>query len=101
MPKGYIIFIETINDQAGYDRYIGKVVPTLMKHRGTVLVAQDESEVIEGEWPAPKTVVLEFDSVEAARDWYQSPEYQAVIGDRPSSADAAAAIVGGFEMPTG
>ena len=101
MPKGYIIFIETITDQAGYEKYVGKAVPSIMKHHGTVLVAQDESEVIEGEWPAPKTVVLEFDSVEAAREWYQSPEYQAVIGDRHLSADATAAIVGGFEMPTG
>jgi uncharacterized protein (DUF1330 family) len=44
-------------------------------------------------------VVLEFDSMEAARAWYHSPEYQAVVGKRRASAQVNVAIVGGFEMP--
>ena len=30
MPKGYAIFTETIRDQAGYDRYVQKAVPTIL-----------------------------------------------------------------------
>ena len=40
-------------------------------------------------------VVLEFESVEQARKWYNSPEYQAVVGQRFNSADSALIIVDG------
>jgi uncharacterized protein (DUF1330 family) len=101
MPKGYVIFVETVHDQAGYDGYVQKALPTIVQSGGTPIVAQDEPEVIEGEWKLPRTVILEFDSVDAARKWYTSPEYQAAIGERQSAADANAVIVSGFEMPTG
>lgn len=101
MPKGYVMVTETINDQAGYDAYVAKALPTIMQAGGRAIVVHDDPEVIEGTWHGTRTVVLEFDSVEAARNWYKSPEYQAIIGERHASADANAAIVSGFEMPTG
>ena len=33
-------------------------------------------------------IVVEFESAEASRKWYNSPEYQAVIGQRLSSTDS-------------
>ena len=39
--------------------------------------------------------VLEFESVEQARKWYNSPEYQAVIGQRFDSTDGALIFVDG------
>jgi len=56
-------------------------------------------EVVEGPWHGSRTVILESDSVEAARNWYKSREYQAIIGERHASTEANAAIVNGFEMP--
>ena len=52
--------------------------------------------------PTPAgTVLLEFESVEAARNWYRSAEYQGLAGRRHAAADSNAVIVAGFEMPTG
>ena len=99
MPKGYAIFVENINDQAGYDGYVGKALPTILQHGGSPIVVHDAPDVLEGSWPWKRTVILEFESVEKAREWYDSPEYQAVVGERHASAEANAAIVGGFEMP--
>ena len=45
--------------------------------------------------------MLEFESVEAARNWYNSAEYQEHAGLRHAAADNKAAIVAGFEMPAG
>jgi uncharacterized protein (DUF1330 family) len=42
---------------------------------------------------------VEFESVEAARSWYNSAEYQAVAGLRHAAAESNAVIIGGFEMP--
>ena len=101
MPKGYAIFTETIKDRAGYDGYVMKALPTILQTGGKAIVADDNAEVIEGDWHGPRVVILEFESVEAARDWYNSPEYQAIVGERFASAEADAAIVSGFEMPGG
>ena len=99
MAKGYIIFTEVIRDQARYDGYVQKALPTILQSGGRPLVVHDGPEVIEGKWHGTRTVVLEFDSVEAARKWYKSSGYQSVVGERHASAEANAAIVGGFEMP--
>ena len=100
MPKGYAIFTETIREQAGYDAYVEKAIPTILESGGRPIVVHDDPEVLEGQSPGSRIVVLEFDSVEAAHDWYRSPAYQAVVGERHASADADAVIVGGFEMPS-
>lgn len=99
MTKGYVIFTEVINDQAAYDAYVEKALPTIIESGGKPLVIQDDPEVIEGQWHGPRTVVLEFESVEAARRWYNSDGYQAVVGERHAAAEANAVIVGEFEMP--
>ena len=99
MPKGYVIFTEVIRDQPRYDGYVGKALPTIIQQGGRPIVVHDNPEVLEGQWHGSRTVVLEFDSVEAARAWYRSPEYQAIVGERHASAEANAAIVGGFAMP--
>lgn len=98
MAKGYVIFTEVINDQAAYDAYVEKALPTIIESGGKPLVIQDDPEVIEGQWHGPRTVILEFESVEAARSWYNSADYQAVVGERHAAAEANAVIVGEFEM---
>jgi len=75
MPKGYVIFTEVIHDRAGYDGYVEKALPTVIQRGGRAIVVDDNREAIEGQWHGSRVVVLEFDSVEAARNWYKSPEY--------------------------
>ncbi|MFZ7128590.1 MAG: DUF1330 domain-containing protein [Desulfobacterales bacterium] len=99
MAKGYMIFTEAIRDQAGYDGYVQKALPTILKSGGRPIIVHDRPEVVEGRWHGSRTVVLEFDSVDAARKWYRSDDYQAVIGERHASAEANAVIVGGFDIP--
>jgi len=101
MPKGYVIFTEDIRDGAAIGVYVRQAIPTIMQAGGRIIVADDAPEPIEGSWHGTRTVVLEFDSVEAARNWYRSPDYQGVAGLRHAAADSNVAIVAGFEMPAG
>jgi uncharacterized protein (DUF1330 family) len=101
MPKGYVIFTEDIHDQAQIDAYAQQAVPTILQAGGKILVVDDAPEQIEGSWHGTRTVVVEFESVEAARNWYTSAEYQEVAPQRHAAADNKAAIVAGFEMPAG
>lgn len=93
MPKAYAIFQETITDPEGMKAYGAAA----MKAPGArpLAVAQN-AEVLEGEWPAHQTVVLEFESVEAAHAWYNSPEYQAALPLRQAAATANVVIIPGF-----
>ena len=43
---------------------------------GRFLVRGGELAVLEGDWQPSRLVVVEFESLEAAKRWYSSPEYQ-------------------------
>ena len=94
MPKGYIILTEDIKYPAGMAEY-GKVASQAMA--GSTLLSFDQKpEVLEGEWHGSQTVVLEFESVEAAREWYHSDAYQAAAKLRQAAADCNGVIVSGL-----
>ena len=94
MPKGYIIITEDVKDPAGMAEY-GKLAAKAMA--GSTLLSFDpKPEVLEGEWHGTQTVVLEFDSVEAAREWYNSDAYQEAVKLRQAAADCNGVIVSGI-----
>ena len=53
-------------------------------------------EIVEGNWPFTRTVLIEFPSKELARAWYESDEYQAVVGLRHGSATSNLVIASGY-----
>ncbi len=99
MPKAYFIFTEAVKDIEALNAYLGKAAPTAAPHGGVPLVIHDSPDVIEGSWHGDRVVVVEFPSMEAAKAWYQSDDYQAVIGERFAAADCNAVLVPGFEPP--
>jgi uncharacterized protein (DUF1330 family) len=94
MPKGYIILTEDVKDPAGMVEY-GKVASKAMAG-ATLLSFDPKAEVIEGEWRGTQTVLIEFDSVEAAREWYNSDAYQDAVKLRHAAADCNGVIVSGL-----
>ena len=94
MPKGYIILTEHVNDPAGMTEY-AKLAGKAMA--GSTLLSFDQKpEVLEGEWHGTQTVVLEFESVDAAREWYNSDAYQEAARLRQAAADCNGVIVSGL-----
>ncbi|WP_026239531.1 DUF1330 domain-containing protein [Parafrankia discariae] len=98
MPKGYVILTENIHDPAGMAAYSRVSGATLAEYGAAVRVVDDNVELIEGEWPGRRTVVLEFESVEQAREWYHSAGYQAAVPLRRAAADCNAIIASGFSL---
>ncbi|MBX7434944.1 DUF1330 domain-containing protein [Mycobacterium sp. Y57] len=94
MPKGYIVITEDVKDPAGmveYAKLAGKAMAG-----ATLLSFETKPETIEGEWHGTQTVLLEFESVEAAREWYNSDAYQAAVKLRQAAADSNAVILSGM-----
>jgi uncharacterized protein (DUF1330 family) len=94
MPKGYILIAEDIKDPAGMAEY-AKLAGKAMA--GATLLSFDQKpEVIEGEWHGTQTVLLEFESVDAAREWYNSDAYQEAVKLRQAAADCNGVILSGL-----
>lgn len=93
-PKGYVILTEAIKDPEGMKAYAQAAGPTMSG--ATVLVVDAAPKVVEGNWHGDQTVVLEFESVDAARAWYESEGYQKAAKLRQSAADCNVVILAGF-----
>ena len=74
--KAYVVAAETVHDQEMFDAYRKEVMATLAPFGGTFVVRGGKLTVVEGEWPHPRLVIIEFPDMQALLSWYQSPDYQ-------------------------
>ena len=75
MP-GYVLAEIEITNPDGYKEYSTMVPATIRQYGGRFLVRGGNSQVLEGDWPQRRRVIIEFPSFEQARKWFDSPEYQ-------------------------
>jgi uncharacterized protein (DUF1330 family) len=93
--SAYLIAEVDVRDPQGYDEYRKLVGPTLQKYGGKFLVRGGKVESLEGDWNPKRVVVLEFDSVDQAHRWYDSPEYTIAKDIRQKASDGKFILVGG------
>jgi uncharacterized protein (DUF1330 family) len=75
----YVIVDVEVTEPEPYEEYRRRVPATLERYGGRFAVRGGRYETLEGDWKPQRIVVLEFPSVERAREWYRSPEYQEII----------------------
>jgi uncharacterized protein (DUF1330 family) len=75
----YVIVSVDVLEPEPYREYTRQVPATLEPFGGLFLVRGGALETLEGEWAAKRIVVIEFPSVERAKAWHASPEYQAIL----------------------
>ena len=93
--SAYFIFTrEATVDQSEMDIYNSEVKATLAGHDLKILAAYGPHEDVEG--PANEgTIIVEFPSMEAAKVWYDSPDYVRVREHRFKGAQYRALLVQG------
>lgn len=93
--SAYIVFFkESTHDHSELDEYLKQVGKSFEGHSAKILAAYGEQQVLEG--PAPEgVVVIEFPTAEAARAWYNSPDYQAAAKHRFNGATFRVVLVEG------
>ena len=94
MPKGYCIVRVDVHSPEAYAQYAKAATEAIKKYGGRPLVRGGAYEALEGQARA-RNVVLEFDSVEAARNFYFSDDYQAAKKLREYAATVEYVIVEG------
>lgn len=74
--------------------YLERIDATLKPFGGKFRVHGDPIELLEGEFRGD-LIVIEFPDMEAARQWYASPAYQAILPLRTGHASGAIFLVAG------
>jgi uncharacterized protein (DUF1330 family) len=94
-PPGYVIAEVDVTDMTTMQKYGEKVPETLAPFNHRYMVRSNKIQTLEGEPPKGGVVVIAFDSVEKAREWYDSPAYAAIRPIRQSAAKSRIFIVEG------
>jgi len=77
VPAYTITEVEVV-DVDGYKRYLELAKPAMAQHGGRFLVRGAKPIVAEGDWPPQQSVVvIEFQSMDQLKAWYDSPQYRA------------------------
>ncbi|MXN28011.1 MULTISPECIES: DUF1330 domain-containing protein [Delftia] len=75
MASGYIIASVTVTKPEQYEEYRKWSTEAMRAHGAEVCVRGGKVEVLEGDWNPGRTVILKFPSFEAAKAFYDTPEY--------------------------
>jgi uncharacterized protein (DUF1330 family) len=94
-PKGYVIAEITVTDPEAYKQYAAAVSPIVAKFGGKYLIRGGQTVAVEGEPPAGRVVVIEFDSLAAARSFEDSSDYLAISPLRHKAARSRVFLVEG------
>ena len=74
--SAYVIGDITVNDQERYEDYKKLAPPAIAAFGGKYLARGGKAEKLEGNWEPDRIVILEFESIEKAKGWLDSQEYQ-------------------------
>jgi len=74
MSKGYLVAHIRVNDKEGFEKFKEMVGPIISEYGGKMLVRNPNPEIREGN-VSGLVIILEFESIEAARKFYESDKY--------------------------
>lgn len=93
--SAYIIVDVNIKDHKAYEQYRALTPGSLTPYGGRFKARGGRTEVLEGVWQPNRVVVLEFDSAERAKAWWDSEEYREAKALRQRIADTNMILVEG------
>ncbi len=91
----YLIAEVEIHDPETYARYRARTPELVARHGGRFLVRGGTAELLEGEVPPTRVVVIAFEDMEAARRFHRSPEYREIAALRRKAARSRMILVEG------
>ncbi len=95
MMAAYVIVEVSVEDNAGYEEYKKLTPETLKAFDGKFIVRGGMTETLEGDWHPERIVVLEFPTVERAKEWWNSDIYTSAKVIRQRTAKTKMIVVQG------
>src|SRR5260370_3396406 len=97
MHKGYFFVDIEITDPAAYEAYRTSVPDIISAHGGKILVRGGDPQPLDGVLPHRRRVIVEFNSPEAVKAFYDSDAYQAVQPIRLKASKGFVCLLVGME----
>jgi uncharacterized protein (DUF1330 family) len=91
----YVVVNIEVTDPVGYEEYKKLAAPAVAACGGKYVVRGGTVEVLEGNWIPKRLVILEFESVAQAKEWWASSEYRAAKELRQKTATTDMIVVEG------
>jgi len=98
VPPAYVVAELQVTDPTAMQKYGEKMPETLAPFNHHYVVRGGKPQAHEGE-PPKSIVMIAFDDVKKAREWYDSPAYQAIKPIRQGAAKTRMFIVEGVAVP--
>ena len=92
---GYIIARVNVTDPEEYKNYTAVTPGLIAKYGGHFIVRGGEIVTLEGPEETGRVVVIEFESLEQAKVFYNSDDYQAAIGLRTAASTGQLIAIAG------
>ena len=93
----YVIVQIEVTDPETFAAYRQQVPAVIEQYGGEYVVRGGDQEVLEGDWPQPRTVVLKFPSMDQAKAWHASAEYEGPKTLRQSASKGNMIVVEGID----
>ncbi|PUE09064.1 hypothetical protein B9Z51_09070 [Limnohabitans sp. T6-5] len=94
--SGYIIANVQVTHPAQYEEYKKWSSAAMQAHNAEVCVRGGQVQVLEGDWSPERIVILKFPTFEAAKAFYDTPEYLKAREARAGAAIMRMVVVEGL-----
>jgi uncharacterized protein (DUF1330 family) len=91
----YLLAEINVTDPAGFEAYRRDVPNLIARFGGRYLARGGAAEVLEGDRPLKRTVLLEFPDMATLRAFYGSSQYQPLLAMRQASSQSEVLIFDG------
>ena len=95
--SAYVIVDVNVHDPVAYEKYKQLAAPTVAAYGGKYIARGGKTEVLEGSWTPGRLVILEFETIDQARAWLDSPEYAPIRRMRHDTADSKMVVIEGVK----
>ncbi len=95
----YLLAEAKVGDPGAYAAYAALAAVAVSRYCGRYLACAGETVVLEGAWQKPEQLaIIEFDSVEQAQTFYNSPEYRDAREARRDAASINMLVIQGLPL---
>jgi len=95
--SAYIIVDVSVHNATEYEEYKKLTPGSIAAYNGKFIVRGGSTETLEGDWDPQRIVVLQFPSVERAKEWWASEEYNPAKKIRQATAATRMIVVEGYD----
>ena len=95
LMSAYVVIEIVVKNPEGYEEYKVLAPPAIAAYGGKYIARGGRSENLEGSWQPNRIVILEFESIEKAKQWLDSEEYKEAKALRHKYASSNAIVVEG------